>query len=173
MPKKSKYFIKGRNRKKVKEYIKFIDANNNIQKIEKHKRKENKNKKQDNFYIDKTKLYHIIIDYNKNFNLSEEICHYLYNIAKNVAKISYFRYNLSELSELDDAINSCYLFCIDKIKNYNIKYKNPFAFFTSICYNYYLQYIKKYQRYKNIKLFSEISEMEEDKNDSPDITRHI
>ncbi len=155
----TKYFIKGRNRKKTKEYIKFVDANNNIQVIEKHKRKENKNKTQDNFYVNKSELYNLIVNYNRNNRkeLSDSICNSLYNIAKNVANIAYFRYNL-ENGELIDAINSCYLFCISKIKNYDAKYKNPFAFFTSICYNYYLQYIKKYSRYRTIRLFSEIEE---------------
>lgn len=40
--------------------------------------------------------------------------------------------------------------CIQGIYNYNFEYKNPFAYFTTACYNAFISTISKYYKEKNL-----------------------
>jgi len=89
-----------------------------------------------------------------------------YKIAENYShKHSFIRYPFREEMVMDAVY-----FCVKYIDNFNPeKTKNPFAYFTTACFNAFLQRIEKektylYNKYKlieNSEIFNEISDNQE------------
>ncbi len=81
--------------------------------------------------------------------ISEELGKMLYSIAKHLTYYWAFK-NYPEALKEDMVSHACYKM-IKYINSYNFKYKNPFAYFTQICYNAFLGPISQYYKEKNLK----------------------
>ena len=73
----------------------------------------------------------------------------LYSIAKHLTYYWAFK-NYPESLKEDMISHACYKM-IKYINSYNFEYKNPFAYFTQICYNAFLGPISQYYKEKNLK----------------------
>lgn len=81
--------------------------------------------------------------------ISQELGKMLYAIAKHLTYYWAFK-NYPESLKEDMIGHACYKM-IKYINSYNFKYKNPFAYFTQICYNAFLGPITQYYKDKNMK----------------------
>ena len=81
--------------------------------------------------------------------ISDELGKMLYSIAKHLTYYWAFK-NYPEALKEDMIGHACYKM-IKYINAYNFKYKNPFAYFTQICYNAFLGPISQYYKEKNLK----------------------
>lgn len=81
--------------------------------------------------------------------VSEELGKMMYAIAKHLTYHWSFRHYSKELKE--DMIGAACLKMIKHIDAYNFEYKNPFAYFTQICFNAFMGPITQYYKQKNLK----------------------
>lgn len=81
--------------------------------------------------------------------VSQELGKMLYSIAKHLTYYWAFK-NYPESLKEDMIGHACYKM-IKYINSYNFEYKNPFAYFTQICYNAFLGPISQYYKDKNMK----------------------
>ena len=81
--------------------------------------------------------------------VSQELGKMLYSIAKHLTYYWAFK-NYPESLKEDMISHACYKM-IKYINSYNFEYKNPFAYFTQICYNAFLGPISQYYKEKNLK----------------------
>lgn len=81
--------------------------------------------------------------------VSQELGKMLYSIAKHLTYYWAFK-NYPESLKEDMISHACYKM-IKYINSYNFEYKNPFAYFTQICYNAFLGPISQYYKDKNMK----------------------
>ena len=96
--------------------------------------------------------------------VSNELGKMLYAIAKHLTYYWAFK-NYPEHLKEDMISHACYKM-IKYINSYNFKYKNPFAYFTQICYNAFLGPISQYYKDKNMKrdmIINTISEIQSSK----------
>jgi DNA-directed RNA polymerase specialized sigma subunit len=96
--------------------------------------------------------------------VSQELGKMLYSIAKHLTYYWAFK-NYPESLKEDMISHACYKM-IKYINSYNFEYKNPFAYFTQICYNAFLGPISQYYKEKNLKrdlTISTISEIQSSK----------
>jgi hypothetical protein len=73
----------------------------------------------------------------------------MYAIGEKMLNRSEFRNYSKELKE--DMLGAFLLKLIKGLKNYNFKFNNPFAFFTTAAWNAFLTVIGKHYRQQNIK----------------------
>ena len=81
--------------------------------------------------------------------ISEELGKMIINIGDKMLNRSEFRNYSKELKE--DMVSMFYLKLIKCLKNYNFKFNNPFAFFTTAAWNAFLNIINKHYKQQNIK----------------------
>jgi hypothetical protein len=96
--------------------------------------------------------------------ISNELGKMLYAIAKHLTYYWAFKNYPEQLKE-DMISHACYKM-IKYINSYNFEYKNPFAYFTQICYNAFLGPIGQYYKDKNMKrdmIINTISEIQSSK----------
>lgn len=96
--------------------------------------------------------------------ISNELGKMLYAIAKHLTYYWAFKNYPEQLKE-DMISHACYKM-IKYINSYNFEYKNPFSYFTQICYNAFLGPINQYYKDKNMKrdmIINTISEIQSSK----------
>lgn len=81
--------------------------------------------------------------------ISEELGKMIIAIGEKMLNRSEFRNYTKELKE--DMLGMFELKLIKGLKNYNFKFNNPFAFFTTAAWNAFLTIISKYYKQQNIK----------------------
>lgn len=81
--------------------------------------------------------------------ISDELGKMMYMIGEKMLNRSEFRNYDKELKE--DMLGAFILKLIKGLKNYNFKFNNPFAFFTTAAWNAFLTVIGKHYRQQNIK----------------------
>lgn len=81
--------------------------------------------------------------------ISEELGNMLIAIANKLLNRSEFRNYSKELKE--DAKGFFYVKAIRGLKNYNFKFSNPFAYFTTCAWNAYITVISKHYKQQNIR----------------------
>lgn len=81
--------------------------------------------------------------------ISDELGKMMYAIGEKMLNRSEFRNYSKELKE--DMLGAFLLKLIKGLKNYNFKFNNPFAFFTTAAWNAFLTVIGKHYRQQNIK----------------------
>lgn len=99
--------------------------------------------------------------------VSNELGKMLYLIAKHLTYYWAFKNYPEALKE--DMVSAACFKMIKYINSYNFDYKNPFAYFTQICYNAFLGPITQYYKDKNIKrdmILNTISEIQSSKYSS-------
>jgi DNA-directed RNA polymerase specialized sigma24 family protein len=102
------------------------------------------------FYIRNEDILPYIIDYRATGKISNELGSILLKIAENLAsKGSFHGYTWREDMVMDSVFT-----CIRYLHNFDpIRYEkpNPFAYFTSIIKNSFLNYIRKQKKHSEIK----------------------
>lgn len=102
------------------------------------------------YYVKNSELLPHIHEYRETGEVSEELGRLILKIATNYAnKGSFYGYTWKE-----DMVAEAVLTCVKYIHNFNpIKQKrpNPFAYFTTIIHNAFLNYIRKQKRHSEIK----------------------
>ena len=104
----------------------------------------------DKFYVTNEGLLPQIYIYRDTGEVTDELGEMLQKIAANFAKQGKF----NGYTWKDDMCSEAVLTCILYMHNFNpIKYKNPnpFAYFTSIVRNAFLNYIRKQKKHSEIK----------------------
>lgn len=81
--------------------------------------------------------------------MSEELGKMVLMIGQKMLNRSEFRNYSRELKE--DMLGTYCMKLIKGLKNYNFKFNNPFAFFTTAAWNAYLMVIQKHYKQQNIK----------------------
>lgn len=81
--------------------------------------------------------------------ISEELGKMILMIGQKLLNRSEFRNYTNELKE--DMLGTYCMKLIKGLKNYNFKFGNPFAFFTTAAWNSYLMVIQKHYKQQNIK----------------------
>lgn len=81
--------------------------------------------------------------------MSEELGKMVIMIGQKILNRSEFRNYPKELKE--DMLGTFCMKLIKGLKNYNFKFSNPFAFFTTAAWNSYLMVIQKHYKQQNIK----------------------
>lgn len=81
--------------------------------------------------------------------ISEELGKMIIAVGQKMLNRSEFRNYSKELKE--DMLGMFELKLIRGLKNYNFKFNNPFAFFTTAAWNAFLTVISKYYKQQNIK----------------------
>lgn len=90
--------------------------------------------------------------------ISEELGKMIIAIGEKMLNRSEFRNYSKELKE--DMLGMFELKLIKGLKNYNFKFNNPFAFFTTAAWNAFLTVISKHYKHQNVKkdLMSKLSQ---------------
>ena len=105
-------------------------------------------------YIDKKVFHKLLIEYSKNNSkkVYEEIGKSFLLIARNVLnKPNFIDYTPDRKDEM---VSDSVFYMCKYIKKYDITRENPFAYFTTIAHNAFLQNINKYS--KMDKMFTSI-----------------
>ena len=89
------------------------------------------------------------IDYTKR-KMSDELCKMLIAIADKLLNRSEFRNYSKELKE-DAKGYFFYKVMKSGLRNYNFKFNNPFAYFTTCAWNAYISTIMKHYRHQNTR----------------------
>lgn len=89
------------------------------------------------------------IDYTKR-KMSDELCKMLMAIADKLLNRSEFRNYSKELKE-DAKGYFFYKVMKSGLRNYNFKFNNPFAYFTTCAWNAYISTIMKHYRHQNTR----------------------
>ena len=107
-------------------------------------------KDKDSYYVNNEDLMPHIYEYRETGVISEEFGKMLLQIAENFAnKGSFHGYTWKQ-----DMVSDAILTCIRYMHNFDpMRYKrpNPFAYFTSIVKNSFLNYIRKQKKHSEIK----------------------
>lgn len=99
-------------------------------------------------YVNNKEMLEELIEYKKTNVISPELGKMLLAIANNYSnKGSFINYTWRE-----DMVADAVLTCVKYIHNFNPdKSKNPFAYFTTVCRNAFLNFIKKQKKHSVIK----------------------
>ena len=103
-----------------------------------------------NNYVTNTELMPYIFKYRETGVVSDELGEMLMKIADNFAK----KGNFHGYTWIQDMKSEAVFTCIRYIHNFDpIRYKkpNPFAYFTSVTKNAFLNYIRKQKKHSKIK----------------------
>jgi len=102
------------------------------------------------YYVKNSDLLPHIYEYRETGKVSEELGGYIFKIAYNYAnKGSFYSYTWKE-----DMVSEAVLTCIKYMYNFDPmaqRRPNPFAYFTTIIHNAFLNYIKKQKKHSKIK----------------------
>ena len=116
-------------------------------------------KRKNNHYVNNEDFMKEIILYHETGKYSDELWIMFYDIAKNYATKSKFNRNYSLL---DDMITNAVLRCLRYINSFNYKEQfNPFAYFTTVIHNSFLQTIAK-EKIQEKKKWKELGRLIED-----------
>lgn len=85
--------------------------------------------------------------YHETGVISEALHLMFYTLSKNIAKNKCFR----GYSYIDDMISEGYMQCLEKVDRFSTDKSNPFAYFTTIIYNVFLNFIKSEHRFQDKK----------------------
>lgn len=126
--------------------------------IERVKRKEEKGQpaNKERFYVTNAKLLEQLEIW-KNTKpdkdgikpIPEEFGKMVQMIAERLTNHSNFKNYTREMKQ--DMVSYAKYKCLQGISNYNFKYKNAFAYFTTACYNAFVSEISKYYKKKNFE----------------------
>lgn len=98
-------------------------------------------------FINNTELLEEISKFNETAIISEKLHILLYNLAKNIS----YKGNWIGYTWRSDMISDAYLKCLYSIGKFDgEKSQNPFSFFTTIIFHFYIDYIKRYKKYRKI-----------------------
>ena len=97
---------------------------------------------------EKTGLISIIAE-EDNRDIPEEFGKMVLMIAKRLSNHSNFKKYPYEVKQ--DMISYACFKCIQGICNYNFKFKNAFAYFTTACYNAFISVVTAYYKHINIR----------------------
>jgi len=104
-----------------------------------------KSKKQ---YIDNKRFLELLKEYNRTNILSEELHMKFWKLASNYAHIPSFR----GYTYIDDMIVEGYMRCVRYAKSFDVKTRdNPFAYYTQVIHNVFLNFIAKEKRQQDRK----------------------
>ena len=102
------------------------------------------------YYVKNGDLLPEIIGYRDTGHISEELGTMILAIATNYSnKGSFYNYTWK-----DDMIMEAVLTCLKYMHNFDPKkqkYPNPFAYFTTICHNAFINFIRKQKKHSAIK----------------------
>jgi DNA-directed RNA polymerase specialized sigma24 family protein len=100
-------------------------------------------------YVDNSKLLEEVKKYLKTGRYSEELGHMILLIATKYAEKGSF----AGYSYKDDMICESILTCVKYMHNFKVKKKNanPFAYFSKVIHNAFLNFIAKQKKHSNIK----------------------
>ena len=99
-------------------------------------------------YINNKKFLELLKEYNETDEMPEELHMMFYTLAKNYAHLKNFR----GYTYIDDMIVEAYMRCVKYAKSFNVKDRdNPFAYFTMVVHNQFLQFIGKEKQHQNKK----------------------
>lgn len=127
-------------------------------KVQKQRQKEKEGKEptnKDRFYCTNKQLIEELEKWRdsakdpKERIISDELGKMMYAIGEKMLNRSEFRNYSKELKE--DMLGAFILKLIKGLKNYNFKFNNPFAFFTTAAWNAFLTVIGKHYKQQNIK----------------------
>ncbi len=112
--------------------------------------KRNKNRSTSNDYIKNEEMMPLIFEYRRSGLCSEDLGKALLTIATNYAN----KGNFHGYTWKEDMISEAVLTCIRYMHNFDpmrFEKPNPFAYFTSIIRNAFLNYIRKQKKHSIIK----------------------
>jgi RNA polymerase sigma factor (sigma-70 family) len=110
----------------------------------------NKNRSTSNDYITNEEMMPLILEYRRTGRCSEDLGKALLTIATNYAN----KGNFHGYTWKEDMISEAVLTCIKYMHNFDpmrFEKPNPFAYFTSIIRNAFLNYIRKQKKHSIIK----------------------
>lgn len=104
------------------------------------KKKAEKKAKKKEYYVDPDKFRSSLKEFYKSDNLTDELALYVSNIAERMG----FMPNFINYSFKNEMIGDAKVKCFKALreKKFNIKKHNPFAYFSRICYNAFVNRIK-------------------------------
>jgi len=107
-------------------------------------------------YISKEKFYLEMVEYNRTKVISNKLGKKIQLLAKHIARLpSFSRYFHADL---DDMKTDAIIACLKSLPKFDMKLKDPFAYFTTVVLNAFKYYLKR--KYKNdnfrMKLIEEI-----------------
>jgi hypothetical protein len=92
-------------------------------------------------YVDNQRFYDLLVSYKNTGNRKDynELGKIFISISEHMLqKLSFIKYTDDRKSEFVSL--SCY-YCVRYLKNYDVKYRNPFSYFSQIVWNSVLQCI--------------------------------
>lgn len=99
-------------------------------------------------YVDKQEMLHEILHYRQTGTISEQLHLTFYQMAQNIS----MKGNWRGYTWREDMVQDAYLKCVEKIDKFNPdKFDNPFAYFTTLIFNTYMDYIGKEKKFKEAK----------------------
>jgi hypothetical protein len=121
-------------------------------------------------YVSNKVFTQLLIDYSKTKSkrILNDICKCFILIAQNYCNRPNF-INYSQ-DRKDEMVSDAYYTMLINVYDFNINKQNPFAYFSKIAQNCFLQYIKKYKKYRqqyvSIDLIEQIPEFTISNNDN-------
>jgi DNA-directed RNA polymerase specialized sigma24 family protein len=107
-----------------------------------------KTKENENHYIDNKEFLQDLKDYNETDELTEELHMKFYILAKNYSHIKSFR----GYPYIEDMVIDAYMRCVRYAKSFDVVNKdNPFAYFTMVVHNVFLNYISREKKHQDKK----------------------
>lgn len=125
-------------------------------------------------YVNNKKLYEDIADWLKRresdpmARMGEYTAQAILLVANNLVK----RYNFSNYTWREEMVGDGVECCVKYLKNYNLKFTNPHAYLTTVCYSAFVNRIKKENHQNHIKYkiyINEVVDIEEFDDDGNQI----
>lgn len=124
----------------------------------------NTKKKTRNDYVDNDKFQEAIVEYRKRCDLADKegkerpiMPNYIGECIQKIAQNYFLKPRFNGYSYEDDMVSEAVITCVKYFDTYNPDRGNPFAYFTSVVHNAFLQVIntEERNRYKMIKNFTQ------------------
>ena len=114
-------------------------------------------------YVRNKDLLPVMAEYKKTGKISTELGEMIWKIASNYSK----KGNFSGYTWREDMVSEAILTCLKYMHNFDAQKQakpNPFAYFTTICHNSFINYIRKQNKHSKIKdiLYQNQDKMQED-----------
>lgn len=104
-------------------------------------------KNKSNYYVTNDELISELKKYHETKKVSNKLGKIFLDIATNLSN----KGNFSSYTWKGDMIGEAVYTCIRYVYNFDMKKKNPFAYFSKICYNCFIGYNKKQKKHSKIK----------------------
>ena len=102
------------------------------------------------YYVSNKEMLVEMIEYKETGIVSEELGGMIFKIAKNFSN----KGNFSSYTWKEDMVGEAILTCLKYMHNFDAEKSsrpNPFAYFTQICYNSFINFIRKQKKHSKIK----------------------